>query len=148
MSQQKSLTVPGRYDQIRVICEFVADGAKNAPFSDDEIFHIELACDEACTNIIEHAYSGEDQGPIEVTWDVQPEGFTITLTDQGETFDPTAVPTPSTPTELNNLEELDNVKVGGLGLHFMKKLMDKVIFTFKEGKGNQLIMIKEIKGKV
>ena len=146
MSQQKSLTVPGRYDQIRVICEFVADGAKNAPFSDDEIFHIELACDEACTNIIEHAYSGEDQGPIEVTWDVQPEGFTITLTDQGETFDPTAVPTPSTPTELNNLEELDNVKVGGLGLHFMKKLMDKVIFTFKEGKGNQLIMIKEIKG--
>ena len=148
MSQQKSLTVPGRYDQIRVICEFVADGAKNAPFSDDEIFHIELACDEACTNIIEHAYSGEDQGPIEVTWDMQPEGFTITLTDQGETFDPTAVPTPTTPTELNNLEELDNVKVGGLGLHFMKKLMDKVIFTFKEGKGNQLIMIKEIKGKV
>ena len=147
MSQQKSLTVPGRYDQIRVICEFVADGAKNAPFSDDEIFHIELACDEACTNIIEHAYSGEDQGPIEVTWDMQPEGFTITLTDQGETFDPTAVPTPTTPTELNNLEELDNVKVGGLGLHFMKKLMDKVIFTFKEGKGNQLIMIKKNKGK-
>lgn len=147
MSQQKSLTVPGRYDQIRPICEFVAAGAKDALFSDDDIFHIELACDEACTNIIEHAYAGEDQGPIEVTWVITSDSFTIILTDQGQSFNPTAIPAPPTPQELKNLDELENVKVGGLGLHFMKKLMDKVIFTFEEGKGNQLIMIKKNKGK-
>ena len=147
MSQQKSLTVPGRYDQIRDICEFVAAGAKEASFSDDDIFHIELACDEACTNIIEHAYGDEDHGSIEVTWVITSDGFTIIFTDQGQTFDPTTIPAPPSPQDLKNLDDLGNVKVGGLGLHFMRKLMDKVIFTFEEGKGNQLIMIKKIKGK-
>lgn len=146
MSQQKSLTVPGRYDQIRNVCEFVAEGAKTARLDEDDIFHIELACDEACTNIIEHAYGQENRGLIEVIWQVNADNFTIIFIDQGQPFDPDQVPVPLSTQELQNLDGLDDLKVGGLGLHFMKKLMDEVIFAFDEQKGNQLIMIKKIKG--
>ncbi|MBP7998090.1 MAG: ATP-binding protein [Chloroflexi bacterium] len=148
MSQQQSLTVPGRYDQIRVICEFVAAAAKTLPFDEDDIFHIELACDEACTNIIEHAYGGENLGPIHITWAVENKAFIITLADKGEAFNPATVSVPPTPEEVPGLNELDNLKIGGLGLHFMKKMMDKVLFSFDEHTGNQLIMVKHIKGDV
>lgn len=146
MSQQDQLTVPGRYDQIRVVCEFVATGAKLAQFDEDAIFHIELACDEACTNIIEHAYGDEDEGPIIIQWQITAENFIITFTDKGQAFDPNRVPMPLSPQDITNLSNLDNLKVGGLGLHFMKKLMDDVSFVFDQAKGNQLIMVKHLKG--
>ena len=67
MSNEKILIVPGRYDQIQVICEFVAGGARDAGLNADAVFHMELCCDEASTNIIEHAYGAEDVGEIRVT---------------------------------------------------------------------------------
>ena len=146
MRQDHQLTVPGRYDQVRPICEFVAEGARLAKFDDKTIFHIELACDEACTNIIEHAYAGEERGDITVSWQINNNEFMITLTDTGQPFDPKSVPEPTTPNVTEGLTKPDNLKVGGLGLHFMKKLMDDVRFVFAGEKGNQLIMIKQLKG--
>ena len=146
MSQDNQLIVPGRYDQIRRICEFVAEGARIAHFDDKTVFHIELACDEACTNNIEHAYEGENRGDITVSWKINGHDFVITLTDTGQAFDPEAVPEPPAPDTMEELTGLDNLKVGGLGLHFMKKLMDDVRFTFAGEKGNRLIMIKQLKG--
>ena len=146
MSQQRTLTVPGRYDQIRTICEFISEGARIAQFEDDDVFHIELACDEACTNIIEHAYEGEDQGPIIVDWKIDDNDFIITFTDKGQAFKPEEIPVPMSSQDIVSLNDLDNLKVGGLGLHFMKKLMDTVTFVFDKEKGNQLIMAKQMKG--
>ena len=144
MNQENQLTVPGRYDQVRLICDFVAEGARLAQFDDKTVFHIELACDEACTNIIEHAYEGENQGNITAIWQIDNQQFVITLADTGKPFDPDSVPEPIAPAESSG--GLDNLKVGGLGLHFMKKLMDDVRFAFTEEKGNQLIMTKYLRG--
>ena len=146
MSQDTQLTVPGRYDQIRLICEFVAEGARLANFDDKTIFHIELACDEACTNIIEHAYEGEDREDITISWEINDHEFVIVLTDTGQPFDPEGVPEPPAPDTMEGLTRLDDLKVGGLGLHFMKKLMDDVRFAFAGEKGNRLTMIKQLKG--
>lgn len=133
---------PGRYDQVRDICDFVSAGAAEAGLDDKSVFHIELACDEACTNVIEHAYETEDQGEIIVSWHVKGGAFHITIRDNGRPFDPNQVPVPQTdlsPTP----QAIDNLKVGGLGIHFMKKLMDEVVFQFNEH-GNTLTMIKNI----
>jgi len=140
MASPNNLTIPGRYDRIREACDFVVAGAKAAGFDPDEVFRIRLACDEACTNIIEHAYGTEGAGQISVSWQNKKGAFIIELRDNGRPFHPEEIPTPSVPYSPDNVDEL---KVGGLGLHFMRTLMDEVDFSFDD-QGNHLIMIKYI----
>lgn len=144
MGQKRKLIVPGRYDKIRNICDFVGEGAREAGFGDDGIFQVQLACDEACTNIIEHTYGGEGEGEITVTWKVGNEHFTVIIKDNGDRFDPTDIPPPPVPPEL---KEEHDLQVGGLGVFFMRKLMDRVAFAYEEGAGNILTMSKRIPDK-
>ncbi|MBK8984940.1 MAG: ATP-binding protein [Chloroflexi bacterium] len=143
MGQQHVLKVRGLYNNVRQICDFILQGAKLSGLADGATFHIELACDEACTNIIEHAYEGEDRGDIEVSWRVNGNDFVITFHDHGRSFDPANVPTPAI-SELSEIPEPENLKVGGLGIHFMRTLMDDIQYMFDQQKGNTLIMIKQI----
>jgi anti-sigma regulatory factor (Ser/Thr protein kinase) len=142
MGSPNTLTVPGRYDQIQPICNFVAQAAEEAGFDDDTVFHVQLACDEACTNVIEHSYGAENVGSITVSCQVQRNEFTIVIRDNGRPFDPDDIPQPQVPTSNS---EIDQLKVGGLGIHFMRKLMDEVRFMFDQH-GNTLIMIKHLPG--
>jgi serine/threonine-protein kinase RsbW len=134
-----AFSVPGRYDQVAIVCQFVVAGAEKSGFGIDEIFQIELACDEACTNVIEHAYGGEERGDILVTWDFSAGAFTITIVDEGRPFDPDEVPKPKIPV---NADDLDDLQIGGLGIHFMRKLMDEVHFHMDDKRGNRLVMVK------
>jgi len=123
-----------------------------AGYAEDMLFRLELATDEACTNVIEHAYGGEDQGMLYVTWRIEEESFIIEIQDHGRPFDPDIVPEPIIP----NNEQAESgphedlllqLKVGGLGLYFMRKLMDTVQFSFDAaGAGNTLIMSKRLPG--
>jgi len=142
------LTVPGRYDQIRTITKFVTAGGLAAGLDEDTIFHLELCCDEASTNIIEHAYGAEDAGTITVHFQVTEDAFRVTFLDQGRPFSPEEV---SEPAILNPgddasgpalTEFLDKMKVGGLGIHFMRKLMDEVLYNFDTERGNELTLVK------
>ena len=139
MGDKKSLSVSGRYDQIRRVCAFVGEGARQAGFDDDTVFHVELACDEACTNIIEHTYEGEGIGDIQVSWQLSGDTFTVTIRDNGPRFDPSVIPNPPEPPDL---DEVDDLRVGGLGVFFMRRLMDDVRFAYLKGKGNVLTMVK------
>lgn len=143
MGQKQVLTTPGRYKQIQKICQFIIQGARQAGMDDTTIFHIELACDEACTNIIEHAYGGEGLGDIVASYEVQETQFVIILQDHGRSFDPASVPQPSLTTNLTSDNPLENIQIGGLGLHFMRKLMDEVHFHSDKQEGNTLIMTKK-----
>jgi len=137
MSQE--FTIPGRRDRIIDACQFVLAGARKVGFDEDELFRIELACDEACTNVIEHAYGGENQGTIRITWEFADGAFVITIIDRGTYFDPNSVPEPYLP---NSPDDLDQLRIGGLGIHFMRSLMDEVKFKSDAKVGNELIMVK------
>lgn len=140
-------TFPGRYEEIQKICQFVANGATASGLDANAIFHIELACDEACTNVIEHAYGGEGKGKIRVSWQYHHNTFTITIHDNGRSFNPAVVPKPALP-ELSEdapPPDVDDVKVGGLGIHFIEQLMDEVVFSFDEKEGNTLTLVKKTK---
>ncbi len=143
MSDKHSLTTSGQYEHIKQICEFITVGAKQAGLDDHTIFQVELACDEACTNIIEHAYEGEGKGDIIATWEASPHTFTITLHDNGRGFDPDAVKDPAFVKPDSNPNP-DELKVGGLGIHFMRNLMDEIRYQFDGTQGNTLIMVKNI----
>jgi serine/threonine-protein kinase RsbW len=144
MSDKRVLTFPGRYEKIKQICQFVAHGAAQAGLDETAIFHVELACDEACTNIIEHAYGGEDVGEIIVSWHIKGSQFTVTLHDNGRSFDPENVPPPPIPADNPSEADVEKLKVGGLGIHFMRNLMDEVTFEFDQKKGNTLTLVKKI----
>ena len=150
MGNEKVLIVPGRYDQIQVICEFVSAGAREAGLDGDAVFHMELCCDEASTNIIEHAYGAEDVGEITVTYETIGDSFTVTLHDDGHPFDPGDVPEPTFPPSETNSDDaklggiMKSLKIGGLGIHFMRKLMDEVHFSFNGQQGNTLVLTKKI----
>jgi serine/threonine-protein kinase RsbW len=146
MSHKQVLTVLGQYDQIRETCDFVCEGAREAGFDEATVFHIELACDEACTNIIEHAYADEDRGLIHISYETEADQFIVTFHDNGRTFDPNSIPLPltvqaDTATDATIHETL---KEGGLGLHFMRQLMDHVTFQSDPKQGNTLIMVKKL----
>lgn len=150
MGKGKSLTVPGRYDQIQTICEFVSSGARSAGLDADTIFHLELCCDEAATNIIEHAYGAEDVGPITTSFEFDNDEFRIKLHDDGHPFDPDSVPEPKLPLENSDSSDaklgsiMDSLQVGGLGIHFIRKLMDEVHYSFNGKNGNTLVLVKKI----
>lgn len=135
----QTFTVNGRYENIQSVCTFLMEGAETAGLGMAAVFQIELACDEACTNIIEHAYGGEDKGDITASWVVDDGFFTIVLHDNGRSFDPTTVATPTTLVD----STVENLKIGGLGIHFMQKLMDEVSYDFDDD-GNQLTLRKRI----
>lgn len=135
----KEISIPGRYDRIIEVCEFVVAGAEKAGFNSDDLFKIELACDEACTNIIEHAYGEENMGEIRVSWRMTGDAFTITISDEAQPFDPHDVPQPNVHA---GPDDIDDLKIGGLGIHFMRKLMDEIRFSVNKNGGNRLIMIK------
>jgi serine/threonine-protein kinase RsbW len=129
-------TFPGRYENLEKICDLVSDEAILAGFDDSAVYAIQTAVDEACSNIIEHAYQGEDRGTIEITVNTEADCLTIRLIDTGKPFDPTKIPEP----DINaSLEERDN---HGLGLFFMNKLMDDISFEFSKETGNILTMVK------
>jgi anti-anti-sigma factor len=135
MVETRRLQVRGRYQNIPGIIDFVNEAALAAGLSEEEAFHCQLSVDEACTNIIEHAYGAEDAGRIEVACEIEPGVITVRIVDYGQPFDPGAVPEPL------DTNELDQIEPGGIGLHLMRKLMDEVRFEFGDAQ-NSLTMVK------
>jgi serine/threonine-protein kinase RsbW len=133
----KTIIFPGRYACLADIREYVGQSAKNAGFNEKDIYAVELAVDEACSNIIEHAYGGEDKGEIECTCDVQKNGdLVVHLKDHGHPFDPVDVPDP------NFTVDLEKLKPRGAGMFLMRKMMDEISYHFHIGQGNTLTLVK------
>jgi len=129
--------VPGRFEYLAQIADFVGTVAREAGWSDRDIYHVQMAVDEACSNIIQHAYGSDIQGDIQLSCCIEAQGdLVISIRDRGRPFDPSAVPEPPIGADLEKLA------AGGLGLYFMRKLMDEVTFHFDEKQGNLLTMVK------
>jgi len=112
-----------RFESLEAVREFVGQLAESFGFDAKAIYAIELATDEAFTNIVEHAYGGESNELVECTCQTRHAELRIILHDCGQAFDPTGVPEPDLEAPLEERE------TGGLGIYFMRKLMDEVYFS-------------------
>ena len=140
MGRKYQLTVPGRFGSLAQIADFISRAARQAGFSEDDVFQVQMAVDEACSNVIEHAYGAGHAGDIKLSCRLEPgEEFIVTIQDSGRPFDPDSVPDPPLGVDLEDLPE------GGLGLYFMRNLMDDVRFEFNPKSGNTLTMVKVLK---
>jgi serine/threonine-protein kinase RsbW len=130
-------TFPGNFSSLGQISEFIAAEAASAGLDEKAIYSVQLAVDEACTNIIEHAYSGENNGEIICSCDSSSEEFSVELRDYGKQFKPDLVPEPDVGAPLESIGNR------GAGLFLMKKLMDEVKYDFSNTTGTILRMTKK-----
>jgi anti-sigma regulatory factor (Ser/Thr protein kinase) len=135
-----TFTFDASFDNLDEIREFVGEAARRGGFSDKEIYSIQLAADEASSNIIEHAYAGVGNGKIEIDCSISETELKIVMRDHGRSFDPSTVPEP------NVKADLSERKIGGLGMYLMRKLMDEVSYKSSADAGNVLTMIKRTGG--
>jgi len=132
----QSVQFSAKFEFLDEIREFVGDIARAGGFDDKDVYNIQLAADEAASNIIEHAYEGVSDGLLELSCGVKGNTITIILVDHGESFDPSEVPLPDLKADLSER------KIGGLGIFLMRKLMDEVRYEVKPNKNNVLTMTK------
>lgn len=131
------LEVNAKIDNLPVIVDFVGEKLMKFLADPATVFRVQLAVDEASTNIIKYAY-GEKEGLLKLVMELNGDELIITLINWGKPFDPASVPPP----DLN--VTLEDRKIGGLGMYFIRKLMDEVSYSFDPVKGNQLILKKKL----
>ena len=132
------LRVKSKTENLSVVRDFVSENALNAGINLATVENIMLAVDEACTNIIKHAYKSSPEGEIIINIEYSKNKFTITIIDYGKSFEPDRVPLP-------DLQKYYREhKVGGLGIYLMRSLMDDVKYTSVPGKYNQVLLSKNI----
>lgn len=134
-----TLVFPAETRQVELIRRLARKTASEIPTVDtDTANDIALALDEACNNVVRHAYGSQEKvGQIEAEIRFSSRDITIILKDEGEggrLFNPD----PFKPLDIQALRQ--HPKAGGLGLHLIRKIMDEVHYERKEGKQNQLTM--------
>lgn len=136
LQQKYQLKLPSDSSNLAIIRDLVTRVANQVGLDNDEASKIELAVDEACTNVIKHAYGNNANKVIDLKIQIDKTKLTIIVSDRGKGFDPSDVQVP----DLN--ESIKSGKKGGLGICLMKTLMDQVDFDIKPGTKNQVKMIK------
>jgi serine/threonine-protein kinase RsbW len=114
-------SVTGKLGQIYEIAE---------PLTED----IKLAIDEACANVIKHAYRGDRTKKIVLKYKITKKSFNVIIEDSGI----------KAQTDLIKGRSLDDIRPGGLGIHFIKRVFDVFQFDETKKKGNRLILIKSM----
>jgi len=132
----KSVQFAAKFEFLDEIRDFVGEIARAGGFSDKDVYNIQLATDEAASNIIEHAYENQPDVILELSCGMRGDVITITLIDHGESFDPSEIPLPDLKADLSDR------KIGGLGIFLMRKLMDEVRYEPRSDKSNILTMTK------
>ena len=132
-SEMNCLAIPSNLGKL---LNFLDDTCKKAKLADEAAFATRLAGEEACSNIINHAYSGVEPGPISirVSWDDMQ--VVILIEDNAALFSPSSAPAPDLSANLEDRCE------GGLGWHLIYKVMDVVHHEQRAVGGNRLKMIK------
>ena len=137
---KQAISIPAHINFLADVRNFIKNIGTDYRFSSRVINSMMLAVEEACTNIIKHAYKSSPDGEILLTINYDENKFTITIIDYGKSFEPNTVPLP----DLQKYYK--EHKVGGLGIYLMKSLMDDVKYTSVPGKYNRVFLSKDIKG--
>ncbi|HAF98072.1 anti-sigma B factor RsbW [Paenibacillus lactis] len=137
--QTVTLRLPANAEYVDIVRLNLYGIASKMGFSYEEIEDMKVAVSEACNNSVLYAY-GQEGGMVEVLFQVADESLSITVRDEGESFD--SVGTVGSPT-LHD-KDLSEVQIGGLGFYLMEALMDEVSVTNQTGKGTEITLTKRL----
>jgi len=134
MAKKIEVRITSDPQMLSVLRAAITQVCQLAGFTSMETSKIVLAVDEACSNIMRHSYKGKKNQPIIVTCKLKPTKLEIIMHDFGNSVDVKKI----------RSRKLNDLRPGGLGVHIMKSIMDRVIFKNGTDEGNFLIMQKAL----
>jgi len=108
--------------ELSTLCEKLESIGEALGLSRRSLFEINLALDELFTNIISYGFADQSEHVIQVCISADNNLLTVVLEDDGIPFNPVERQSPELPCDL------ENCKVGGLGIHLVKNLVDEVVY--------------------
>ena len=130
------LSVPSDTENLVMIREFVERTAKRSLISDAHMERLKLAVNEACENVIKHAYGNDKTKELTIHVWFDPSQLVVDVIDSGHRFDPATHKPLSLP-------ELVGHK-GGMGIRLMQLATDEIISDVDEEGHNRLRLIKRL----
>lgn len=124
--QNWKITIHNDTKELSLITNFVKDIVKEKKIEESVGSNINLAVEEAVSNIVNYAYEKGVVGKIVVEAFKHSDSLEFILSDSGIPFDPTAVE------EVDTSLDAKERSIGGLGIHLYKSIMDKVVYTRKD----------------
>ena len=137
MRDSAIITIPSHPKYLSIVRVVTGKMAELYGMAESVIEDVKLAVDEACSNVIKHAYKGNVNQKIVLRFKTSPKGFEVIIEDNGLKAHPESLVG----------RDLEDIKPGGLGIHFIKKVFDIFAFDEKKKKGNRLRLLRYIKGK-
>ncbi|MBN1998267.1 ATP-binding protein [candidate division KSB1 bacterium] len=137
MKWTSTITVPADTRALRLISSFVLGNAELARIPKSFFNNLDLVTEEASTNVIQHAYKSDPSQSLDVTCRFDGKQFSVIVCDRGEPFELESVPIPDIHADKSKREP------GGLGLFFIRTLMDELRQEHDADGTNRLIMIKK-----
>ena len=127
---------PGTLDHLPELVDFVRDACERSGADASSCFSLRLAVEEVCTNLMRHAYPGGEPGPIEVSVSGDGSRLVVTITDFAPPFSPDDAPSPDLDASW------EERRIGGLGWHLVKSIVDEVRYEARPDAGNRLTLVK------
>jgi len=137
--QRVTLNLPASAEYVDIVRLNLYGIASKMGFSYEEIEDMKVAVSEACNNSVLYAYNQEG-GMVEVLFQVTPDALSITVRDEGESFDSVG----AVGDRSLHDKDLSEVQIGGLGFYLMEALMDEVSVTNQTGKGTEVTLMKRL----
>ncbi len=131
------LTRAAELDALGAFREFIGNACERLKVPQVVSFELQLACDEAATNVIQHGYAGMNPGSIMLELRPKRDRITMVLTDFGHPFEPV-------PTEAPDVEAMMSDSAAsstGFGLYFIYRTMSEVSY-YTDEQGNHLVLMK------
>lgn len=141
VAHKHSFELKNDLSELKLLKQNLENFGRTNGLSNSCINEINIGLDELFTNIVSYGFKDDSDHRIRFSIHLKKDILTINVEDDGIPFNPLEIKDPETPTDLID------VKIGGLGIHFVKQLMDDVCYDRNQGK-NRLTLIKSISAKV
>ena len=135
---ERHLILHNDIQQIPQLAEFVEEVAELANLDVGLTMSLNLALEEAVSNVIMYAYPKGSDGLVDVEAIVRKDSLEFILSDNGTPFDPTAAP------EADITLDVEDRPIGGLGIFLVRNIMDEVKYTRSDDGKNVLSMTKKL----
>ncbi|AST94136.1 anti-sigma B factor RsbW [Sutcliffiella cohnii] len=137
------MVYPAKPEYVGVIRLSLSGIANRMGFSYDEIEDMKIAISEACTNVVDHAYQGEESGNIRIGFGVYSNRLELVVADNGQSFNFEEIKNELGP--ISKTHPVETLPEGGLGLFLIETLMDTV--KVHNNQGVTVFMTKYLQGE-